>query len=94
VPDGVVAATHLDRVIPNPSHGGALRIGFTLTGGRTASLELVDVGGRRALARNLGRLAPGRHSVELDAAGLASGVYVLVLREGEATHSRRIAIVE
>ncbi len=66
---------------PNPAMG-ALRVGFTLLDSAPASLELLDLGGRRLAVREVGGLGPGFHAVELRPdRPLAAGVYLLRLEQ-------------
>ncbi|MBI5709560.1 MAG: hypothetical protein HZC42_04535 [Candidatus Eisenbacteria bacterium] len=61
---------------PNPAPGGALRVGFALPGAEPATLELLDVSGRRIVTREVGTLGAGNHVLRLDdATGLNPGVY-------------------
>jgi hypothetical protein len=59
---------------------------FTLADDGPAALELVDVGGRRVIARNLGAPGAGRHAVELRES-LPMGVYLVRL-----THAGRALV--
>jgi hypothetical protein len=87
----------LEPNFPNPfSTRTELNIGVPADG--DASVELYDVGGRRVLARDLGRLERGWRKVPLDAVTadgtqIANGVYLCRLRMNGATVTRKIAIV-
>lgn len=83
------AALALAGFSPNPSADGA-RLSFRLASGAPATIEVLDVSGRRVLARDLAGLGPGEHRLDL-AAGprLAPGVYVIRLTQGEATVTAR-----
>lgn len=58
-----------------------------------ASLDIVDVSGRRLRSLWSGPATPGGVEVRLDSAGLAAGVYFLVARQAETLASRRIVIL-
>ncbi len=73
-------ALALHRVSPNPSRG-ALRLDLSIGAGGAASIELVDLAGRRVATRNLGSFPAGNHSVELRES-LPSGVYLVRLVQG------------
>jgi len=64
---------------PNPASAkGGLSIAFSLGGSQPAKLELLDLGGRRVLEREVGGLGAGSHvlSWSREASGLAAGDYV------------------
>jgi Galactose oxidase, central domain len=69
----------------NPSSAG-LSAKVSLIDGTAAKLEVMDVAGRRLLAREVGFLGPGDHVIELARPGvLSAGVYLVRLsRPGEA----------
>jgi hypothetical protein len=82
----------LERVQPNPA-GGLMTVDLALESG-PATLELYDVGGRRVLSREVGRLGPGTHQVRIgEAAGLAAGVYLLRLSQGTHSASARVVLM-
>src|SRR6185436_15271468 len=54
----------LDGLRPNPAVG-ELAVAFTLPSPAAATLELLDVAGRRAVAADVGALGPGRHLLRL-----------------------------
>jgi hypothetical protein len=69
----------LEGFRPNPLVGAAV-VAFTLPDGRSARLEVIDVAGRRVLARDVGALGPGRHTLRLnEGPRLAPGVFLLRL---------------
>jgi hypothetical protein len=78
---------------PNPARG-KLVASFTLPGAGSCRLELLDVSGRRVLARELGRLDPGAHRIELGPSrDLAPGVYLLLLQSEGRSASARACVV-
>jgi hypothetical protein len=82
----------LRGVRPNPGHG-ALHVDFSLASGRPARLEVLDVTGRRVMAREVGALGPGRHRVEVRS-GLHAGVYLVRLTEGDKVLAVRAAVLD
>jgi hypothetical protein len=82
----------LYELSPNPAHG-SLRVRFGLADGRPATMEVLDVSGRRVLARDVGPLGPGRHQVEV-LGGLRPGIYLVRLRQGRDMRVIRAAVLE
>lgn len=79
----------------NPSFGGRLSVAFSLASSAAAQLELLDVSGRRAAAREVGSLGPGPHQVRLgDDRPLPSGLYFLRLSQGPHVIVARVAILD
>jgi len=92
VPDPDVPATlRLESVYPTPTRG-ALWVSFTLADGVPASLELVDIAGRRMWRQSVGPAA-GRHTVRLDGGTLPDGVYFVCLRQGGRQFVARAVIL-
>jgi len=72
----------LQGLVPNPPVRD-LVVAFSLPNAEAASVELLDLAGRRLRQVEVGSAGPGRHSVSLGAtAGLESGVYWVRLRHG------------
>lgn len=92
-PSSPTPALAMTGVWPNPSNGD-VRVSFTLPSGGAAKLEVYDLGGRRAYARDLGVLAAGLHHVELaPGRALRPGVWFAVLRfGGERRTARFVAL--
>src|SRR5262249_10907084 len=76
----------LEGFRPNPAIGGAIA-SFTLPSAEPATLELLDLTGRRVVSREVGALGAGRHTLRLDSgSAIPAGVYWIRLRQG--SHSR------
>ena len=72
----------LEGLRPNPAVG-ALNVSFSLPKEGPATVELLDLAGRRVLDREVGQLGRGRHVFRLDSGvHMAPGVYWLRLRQG------------
>jgi hypothetical protein len=80
---------------PNPAAGGRLSIAFSLPSGAPATLELIDLLGRRMLSRDVGGLGPGSHVVDLsqEAANLHAGVYAVRLTQAGRSLTTKIAFM-
>ena len=81
----------LRGVRPNPTNG-PLTLSFSLANSSPASLELVDLSGRRVFERKVGELGAGTHVVRLDSA-LPAGIYAVRLTQGGRTLTTKAAIV-
>lgn len=83
----------LDPVHPNPADGGSLRVTFGLPRAGAARLELLDVGGRRVLARDAGALGAGRHALDLARERrIPAGLYWLRLSAGAEQVTRKVVV--
>jgi len=82
----------LRGLTPNPARG-ALVASFTLPGAGPCRFEVLDLSGRRVLARDLGRLERGEHRVPLGVS-LAPGVYLLVLSKDDRRVTTRACVLE
>ncbi len=78
---------------PNP--GGRIpQLAFTLASAEPATLTLYDVSGRRLRAIEVGALGPGPHLLPLeDGESLASGVYLLHLKQGRHELTRQAVAI-
>ena len=79
---------------PNPAVGTA-RLALTLARPAEVRVETYDLLGRRWLREVLGLLPPGTGHHDLNLSGLASGVYVVNVRAGDADLiSRQLVVVD
>ncbi len=84
----------LEAAEPNPTRG-AFRVWFTLPNVGPATLDLLDVTGRRVLRRDVGRLGPGRHLVTFDSERrLKPGIYSLLLTQGGRVVGTRVTVIQ
>ena len=83
----------LEGLRPNPAVR-ELTASFTLPSAAPATLELLDLAGRRVSGREVGSLGPGRHALRLDQSPqLAPGVYWLRLTQGGRALTARGVVV-
>jgi hypothetical protein len=82
----------LTSVWPNPARRTPLMIGFTLPISAPARLEVLDVSGRRIMAREIGALGPGPHRLAM-AATLPPGIYLIRLSQGSNVRVRRAVLL-
>jgi len=87
VPATLAFAVH--GVRPNPANG-PLTVSFALPRNAPATLEILDVAGRRVLSREVGTLGAGSHVLNLgDPAGLGMGLYFLRITQGDEQRQAR-----
>lgn len=85
----------LERVWPNPSRGGAVSVDFVLTRPEVATLEVLDIAGRRVRGGEVGSPAAGRQRLELTGGpALAPGLYLVRLSQGAETRVRRLVVLD
>ncbi len=78
---------------PNPARLGALTVELSLAAQGSGTLELLDLAGRRVAWRELGSLAPGRHTLPFrETASLAPGMHWLRLRQGAAVRTTGVVL--
>jgi hypothetical protein len=79
---------------PNPA-SQRLAIAFSLPNGAPATLEVLDVAGRRVVTREVGSLGPGAHVLDLssEAAALHAGVYTIRLSQAGRTRTGKLTMV-
>jgi len=97
VPPGAGAAFALEGAQPNPATGASgFSVSFSLPGDAPATLELLDLGGRRLLGREVGSLGGGRHTVswQRESAGLPAGLYILRLSQAGRAASSKVVLVK
>jgi hypothetical protein len=81
----------LRAIEPNPA-SRAVSVRVSLPGGAPASLELLDLAGRRMRARTL--TGAGERTERLDGLeAIAPGIYLLRVTQRSASRSARLAIV-
>ncbi|MEO5618437.1 MAG: T9SS type A sorting domain-containing protein, partial [Candidatus Eisenbacteria bacterium] len=87
------AAFGLAGLRPNPAVMD-LTVAFSLPDASPAKLEVLDIAGRRIVAREVGELGPGNHVLNLtEGRTLAPGVYLLRLTQGARALTARASIV-
>ncbi len=83
----------LEGARPNPAFG-SIRVWFSLAGKGRATLEVLDIAGRRVVQREVGSLGAGRHSLSFGpAAGLRPGLYFLRLSAAGRSLTTRVVMI-
>lgn len=76
------------NVYPNPA-GNSASIAMSLNNEAQISISVIDMQGKEVLPATEQTLKAGKHTVELNTATLANGVYFLKITDGEsATHTK------
>jgi len=88
---GIPAATALLQNYPNPFNPKTT-IRFDLAGSGMTTLSVYDVLGNEVATLLHQYLTPGRHEVAFDGTGLASGVYLYMLRTGAFVQTRKFIL--
>ena len=96
VPAAGGAAFALGGAWPNPARGAGFSISFSLPDGAPATLELLDLNGRRILSREVGGLGAGSHvwPLQRESAGLAAGIYVVRLSQSGRSATSKVVLVK
>ena len=81
----------IEAVYPNPA-GAAATVRFRLSRPADATVEVLDVLGRRLAVIASGPRAEGTHEVEVSTGALAPGVYLVRLRSGPASDTRSLVV--
>jgi hypothetical protein len=89
VPTGLALALH--GLTPNPAVD-ELVVSFSLPASDPARIEVLDLAGRRMLARDLTGLPPGRHTLRLEG-GVPAGVYFIRLSQMGRVVTMRAAVI-
>ena len=93
VPGDVGLALTLSGVRPNPSMSQALVVDFTLPSPSPATVEFLDVMGRRLVRLDVTSMGAGRHTVDLAAhVRLAPGRYSLRLTQGGESRVSQVVV--
>jgi hypothetical protein len=89
----LAASLALEGLRPNPAVD-RLNVSFSLASAEPASLELLDVSGRRLANRDVGGLGAGRHLLHLDEGQrISPGIYLLRLTQsGRSLMSRAVVV--
>ncbi len=78
---------------PNPFSGSS-RLSLSLPNARHVTLAVYDVQGHRVARLHDGRLDAGVHAFELDARGLASGLYFVRATAGTESRVRKLTVLD
>lgn len=95
VPAAASVAFGLSSIVPNPTFGGTLHVRFALSGNSAATLELLDIAGRRIASRDVGSFGAGPHDIGLGTGKrLPPGVYLVRLAQGGRSATVRATLLQ
>ena len=78
---------------PNPARG-VMKVAFTLPSSERATLDLIDIAGRRVARREVGEMGPGSHELALESSlRLRAGLYFLRLSQGKEVLKTRVVLM-
>lgn len=78
---------------PNPARG-TIEISFTIPSDGIVNLAIYDIQGREVARLIDGKKSAGRHQIELEAQGLAAGIYLSRLEFDSEVVTRKIVLVK
>ena len=79
------------NVYPNPMTNYAI-VDFNLAEANKVSIVLVNTIGQVVFSEELGKLNAGTQNYSLDAASLSNGLYLLHIKVGDNTVTKKVAI--
>ncbi len=82
----------VDAIAPNPAKRGFV-VRFTLPNAAPATLDVLDVTGRRVVSRDLTGLGEGTHQVDLRGMRFAPGAYFVRVHQAGHIATRRVSVV-
>ena len=74
--------------------GRTIRIRYTLETHDRASLEVLDIAGRRVLTRDLGAPGSGEHEIRFTSEALAAGIYFVRLHQAQRLRTARLTLIK
>jgi Secretion system C-terminal sorting domain len=83
----------LDQNYPNPFNPSTT-ISFSLPHASNVSLKVFDILGQEVATLVTGDLTAGKHEVQFDGKGLASGTYMYRLTSGDFTQAKKMMVVK
>jgi hypothetical protein len=84
------------RPVQNPVSGGVLTVSFSLPKNAPASLEILDLGGRRVAREEVGGFGAGTHVLTLRQlqGKLGEGVYMVRLTQGGRSVTTKVSVIQ
>ncbi|MBU0690870.1 T9SS type A sorting domain-containing protein, partial [bacterium] len=89
----VIPTTFSISVYPNPFNP-VTTLTLSLSGVQDVEIGLYDITGRYMQKIAQGRMTAGEHSIQVDAAGLPSGVYFARVQAGAQTITKKLVLLK
>jgi hypothetical protein len=83
--------TSVGQLFPNPAMNTAY-IDLFLKEQDIVFIEIFNVAGDKVIDRNIGKMAPGSHRLQLDCSTLSDGFYMLTLKTGQQSFTRKFVV--
>jgi hypothetical protein len=77
---------------PNPFNG-TTSLDVTLTGASKLSVEIYTITGQKVSVNSYGTFSEGTHRIDLNSAGLKSGIYFYTVKAGEKTSTGKMTVL-
>jgi hypothetical protein len=77
---------------PNP-FSGSTTIDVTLAGNSSVNVEVYSITGQKVAAHSFGTFTEGTHRIDLNSAGLNSGIYFYTVKAGENTSTGKMTVL-
>jgi hypothetical protein len=81
------------RFVRTEDRGRTIRINYVLETHDRASLEILDVAGRRMLTRDLGSPGAGEHELRIASEPLPAGIYFTRLHQNQRVRTARLTLI-
>lgn len=89
----LIEESAMEANYPNPFNSGTT-INYQLSERSNVVLEVYDIAGRKVTTLVNEQQEPRIHTVVLDGANMASGIYILRIRAGDFTDTQRITLIK
>jgi hypothetical protein len=83
--------TSVGQPFPNPAQSTEY-IDLFLKDQDVAFIEIFNLSGDKVIVQNTGKMAPGPHRLQLDCSALNDGFYIMTLKTGQQTFTRKFVV--
>lgn len=79
------------QIFPNPAHE-KFNVNIELQRNEKVEVRITDLQGRQLLVQQFGQMSEGKHTLELPAASLSNGMYLVQIQSGNQLTTRKLQI--